>query len=185
MNINIDTKNLAAELAELNNLLDDYEDIYLNLYNEISSVSFFWQDKNEMRYLDEINTEKQKSKNAILELNNIKDIYNYLLTNYQEIGNNIKCNMDAKDSIISRINTYLLKLNNIIALYNSLDLSFCTSVIPMINSEKQILNNEKKNVQRIKESLQQNFNKIETIEKTINLKISKINLEIIKNKEMD
>lgn len=180
--MNINVKNIEAELQCLNNLIEDYEDIYLNLYNEISSVSFFWQDKNEVRFIDNINADKQKIRTTIEELISISEIYSYLVTSYQKIGNSIRCNLSAKNGVISRLDTYILKLDNIILVYSSLDLSFCTSIAQQINNQKNILIHQLKKAQKIKQSLQQKFNEIEKIEKVINLKISKIKLEIIQDK---
>lgn len=180
--MNINVKNIEAELQCLNNLIEDYEDIYLNLYNEISSVSFFWQDKNEVKFIDNINVDKQKIRTTIEELISIREIYSCLVTNYQKIGNSIRCNLSAKNIVISRLDTYISKLNNTILAYNSLDFSFCTSIAPLINNQKNILIQQLKKAKKLKQSFQQKFNEIEKIEKVVSLKISKIKLEIIQEK---
>lgn len=139
----VNTVNLKNEVTKLNLLLEEYESIYLNLYNEIQSTSHFWNDPHSIAFLDYISLEKQEIIKTYNELQDIKEVYDYLLDKYQLLGKKIEFNLKLKDEVILKLNNYIYKINDIIRCYNNLDLSFCSEAY-LLKNERKILMNMKK-----------------------------------------
>lgn len=176
----INVTNLKNELNNLNKLLEDYEDIYLNMYNEFSSSSFFWYDEKAKNFFNDINKEKIKMNTMLTEFKDLSSIYNYIIISYEKFGNNIQCELSARDEIVSNINNYRNKLNGIINSYNNLDLRNCAKVSNLIISEKNKLDGVSNQVDELYNKVNNFYNEIETIEREIKLRLSKIKIETIK-----
>lgn len=183
MQINI--LKIKSEIDKLNNLIEDYEVNYLNLYNEINKTSSLWQDNNAKKFFKNTDIEKRKTKQFIDEVNSIIDIYKFLVKKYEKIGKKISINIKAKDEVIAELNKYLNQLQNIINYYNKLDLSFCLQERNILLAQNKKLKEEKQIINKIKEEIKAKYNYIEEIEKEINSKIMKINIEILKITEIN
>lgn len=183
MQINI--LKIKSEIDKLNNLIEDYEVNYLNLYNEINKTSSLWQDNNAKKFFKNIDIEKRKAKQFIDEVNYIIDIYKFLVKKYEKIGKKISINIKAKDEVVAELNKYLDQLQNIINYYNNLDLSFCLQEQNILLAQKQKLKEEKQIINKIKEGIKAKYNYIEEIEKQVNSKILKLDIEILKVTEIN
>ncbi len=175
---------MKAEINKLNNLIENYELTYLNLYNEINKASSFWQDNNARNYFKNIEIEKRNTKRFIDEVNSCKDIYKFLIEKYEKLGNKISVNIKNKDDVVSELNKYLDKLQSIINYYDNLDLSFCPNERIYLLNEKDKLKEEKNQVNNIKDGIKEKFSYIEEIEKQISSKIAKIDIEILKETDI-
>ncbi|MBO5138555.1 MAG: hypothetical protein J6B89_02830 [Bacilli bacterium] len=183
MDINIDS--LKIEVNKLNKLLQEYEQNYLNLYNELSSTSFFWKDKNAIDFSTNLNKEKFDVHLTLDELKKIRDVYNYVISKYQDLGSKIKFNLTVRDDVYSRFNSYLGRLDEIINCYKAMDLSFCTlNESSLVSSELKKLSDVKNRVLQLKDKIKSIFDNIELIENEVNLRLSKIKLGIIKEDEI-
>lgn len=180
----IQVSRIKEELNELNNLIENYQLSYLNLYNIVNDMSHYWQDHYSELFFKDIEIRKIEIDNTISEINNIKSLYNYLVYKYENIGNNIKFNLSNKESVYSKIDNCLNQYQNIINSYNSLDLSFCGNEVSSINSQISRMINAKNTLSNYKEELRNIINYIEEIEREITRKISGINIEDIKDQEI-
>lgn len=182
--MNVKVSDLKIEVEKLNSLIEEYENNYLNLYNEFLFSSFFWHDKNASFFYDDIRIDKLKIKQAIEEINSVKDLYMYIAEQYEYIGNKIEYNLKFKDDIIYEFNKYITHVNNIIEIYNNLDISFCPEISQNIINQKNRFIEQKKNIIIMKEKVKNTFNNIENIEKKIKLEISKLDITFIQEKEI-
>jgi len=176
----INVSNLKTEVSNFNKLVEEYEKIYLNLYNELSSVSFFWKDNHANLFFEHISFEKLKISKSFEELITLKNQYQYIIEKYQTIGNRIIFDLNNRNDIINKFDTYISGIDRIVQSYESLDLSFCREFVSSINHQKTTLIKEKSQVGELKNKVIEMLNKIEEIEKEIKLKISSINIEILK-----
>ena len=174
---------VRVELDKYNNLINKYENAYLNLYHELRNASIYWNDGNSINYFDNIDLEKNKISNGILELKSVRDIYFFIAESYEKIGNRIFFDLKYQDVIINKFNMYINKLNKIINLYKNLDLSFCAEEAILLCSELDKLDHMKVSVVAVKEKVRSIFVQIEEIEKEVRLRISKIDIEILKKKK--
>lgn len=178
MNIRVST--LKTEYEKLNRLIEDYNFSILNLYNELSFSENYWYDKHSLTFFDNVKMEKRKNLNMISELNNIKNIFGLLLNEYSQIGNNISCVMENKNMVLNHIDDYANRIREIIDLYNRLNLSFNPREASYLYNHKNILENNYRNIQNIRNNVKYYFERIENIEREVNLNLSRINIEYLK-----
>lgn len=178
MEINVDK--LKNELSKLNKLVEEYEDVYLNMYNELLHASSNWQDECSLRFFENVKLEKTKVKITLDETKEIRDIYTYLIDKYEDVGNKIHVILNNKDKINNKFNNYVNKIDDLIRNYKNLDTSFCSYERKMLaNEQRKIVDMRNKTVE-IKEKYSQIFQEIDEIEKETAQKLSKINIEILK-----
>lgn len=181
----VNTINLKVEIEKLNNLIDDYENIYLNLYNELLSTQTYWIDSESRMFNENLEIEKTQVRNTINELTNVKQIYEELMSRYEEIGNKLEFNPKLKNVIISKIDNCIDKSRKILELYNKLNLNDDSKETLSIKQHISILENIILNTTTLRNQIKEKYELIEEIEKEINFKISKINLEYIQEIGID
>lgn len=181
--ISIDVVEINDKVVELKKIIEDYNLVYLNLFNNINQLSESWIGSDASKFFTSIEKEKRESSELIERLKIQKDIYKYLYESYKEIGNKIKCNLDVKDVVIAKINNCIDKTKELCNLYKS--------IIILNNYE------EKENIQinykytihvlnkynELKENIKNTYTRIEEIEQEVNKKLE--NIEIIKSNEFD
>lgn len=182
MNINIEK--LKINLSELNKLIEDYEKIYYSLYNELSNCSGFWQDNNATLFFEDVNIEKLSVERAIIEFKEIADLYNYLVNKYIEFGNKIKFDLKLKDEILVKFDRYLGSIYDILDEFRRLDFEFYNDIKGNIYSDIDKLMDVSNILVSLKSDVKKKFNKFEEIEKEVSLRISKINVEILKENDI-
>ncbi len=180
----VQVNHLKTYLDRISKSLDNYESDCQNFYNELNNASSYWEDEHAKKFFDSVLQEKIKIDTMQNEILSIKDVYKYMVESYEKIGNKLEFNLDLKEDTLYRIDTYIVKLENIISSYNSLNLSFCSKEKQTIENHKQKLIREVEYVQKVKENLKKTFGQIEEIEKNIQYKLSKLNLEIIKETDI-
>lgn len=94
------------------------------------------------------------------------------------MGNEIKCELTSKDSIIIALSDYINKFDVIIKKYNALDLEFCPESI-IIDQQKSNLLHTKNLLVETKNNINDAFQNIDNIEKYVKDKINEINISII------
>lgn len=180
----VNTSDLKADITKLNNLIDKYEDIYLNLYNELNKSSFFWQDNKSKLFYDNANLEKLKIITTTNELRLLNDIYVYVHDSYVELGKIIEFDLKMKDKILSSFNICNEKLKNAIRNNNSVDVGFASEISSNIRDNIGNLSKMQSSLQDFKTIVKDSFNKIEEIEKEVKHKISNLKLEYIKESDI-
>ena len=177
---------LEKERERLIKSIESFFDNILNIYNELNWASGYWNDFHARLFFTNVNSEKIKLNNTYSELKTLNDVYTSLINQYKRIGNKIRVNLEGKDKVIAKFNEFRENINELIVLYNDLDLSFCTSTIAnKLIKQKQDLLNIKEDLIQDKEKIKDIFEKIEEIEKDVNLKLSKINIEVIKEADIN
>lgn len=179
----IKVNSLKTEFNQLNKLIESYNLTVLNLYNELSYSNNYWQDGHSLLFYDNARIEKQNNLKIVSELIEIKDVYSFLISNYEVLGNHIKCELPNKYAVLNKIDAYINKIKEIIASYNGLDLSFCPAEAGMISSQVNGLNNELKRINDVRAKISGYYSKIEDIERTVNLNISKIDISYLKESD--
>lgn len=180
----IKVSRIKEELSELNTLIEDYELSYLNLYNIVNDMTNYWQDGYSERFFKDVEIKKINVSNTIEEIKNIKDVYKYLVSKYESIGNTIKFDLNYKNSVITYLDTCIEQCKNIISSYGSLDISFCGEA-GSIRNEISLVKVNKERLENYKEKLKKIINYIEESEKEIASKISSISIEIIEVQDIE
>ena len=182
--ISVDSHEIEKDLLQINKLLNEYELTYQTLFKELSSSSFFWNDGYSTRFIEAMPREREKNKSYFTSLNEVKDIYTYILNQYKVIGKKIKVNEEYRGSLLEKMNNLMSELSTIISSYNRLDTSFCPSEATVINNHKKRLTKlyDRMNEEKIK--LKDLFDKLEKIENQVNTNLSKIMLDRIEEFEI-
>ena len=182
MDINIEK--LKGDLRKLSNLIEDYESIYYNLYNELSNCSIFWKDNNSSFFFDNVRLEKIAVNETITEFKQITELYNYLFNKYSEFGNKIKINTELKNDILSKFDNYLEDIYDILDDFKNLTFRFDKTIADNIYRDMDRLVDIANILVGLKSRIKKHFNEFEEIEKEVSLKISKINIDILKETEI-
>lgn len=176
----INVEKVKIELDKYNRLLEDYEDVYLRLYHELNFSSSYWNDENSIKFFEKIKSDKNKNYLCILELKEIKKIYNYIVTSYESIGKKIFFDLKKKNSLYDKFDNFIVTLDKIIKLYEELDYENLTEEKIIIEEELKEIQKIKPKILLIKENVMDLFEQLEEIEKNIHYRLSKIKIEILK-----
>ncbi len=177
MEIHIDK--LKTTVLQLNHCIEEYEEIYMNFYHVISSSSFFWNDNRSKKFYEAMYTEKNQVKTVIDELYNLKNIYDYMIAEYEKIGTRIQIQLSEKQNVIQLFEKYLEKIHRCIQILYSISLDAYPEVAPLLVEEKNNFIRLEQQVQTLKDKLSQLFDKIEELENHINKEINKLQIQKI------
>ena len=180
----INVKNLKLEVNNLKKIIEEYDDIYLNLYNEFSLSSFLWNDTNSKKFYKDLDVEKIRVQDTINEMYSINNIYKYIINQYEKIGNNIYYDLSNKNIILSDIKKYQQRLNVIINKYNNLDTSSCPQISNYIIKEKTIIKESLNLTNTVYKNINILYKKLEELDKEIKLRVSKIDISYIKENDI-
>lgn len=170
--LEVNNINLRKEIEQLSTLINEYEEIQLNMFNQLKDSSINWQDGNSIEFENKIYLEKQESNSLLQCLKDKKEILEFIFDKYSEMGKKIKCNLNNKSTVINSILNCQSQINNILNDFNKIDTSFYYSEKNLILKQKQNLLNVKKELLAVKKSIEKNYQKIEEIEKEIKSKIN-------------
>lgn len=172
--ININTKNINSEIVSLNKLIEDYNTNYLNLFNNINQIQSSWIGETAEKYFDQINQDKMNTEKLLNQIKSEEEIYKYIYNSYKELGSSIKCNLNAKEELINKVNNCIDKSTEILNIYQSINTSKAyeerDSIIKKRENTKKVLNKYKE----VKENIKKVYQKIEEIEQEVNTRIDKI-----------
>ena len=164
----VNVLDLKNEIAKFNSLIDTYQENYLNLYNEIKNSNIYWLGTKATRFYIAKEEEKLKIDITFEELNSIKDIYSYIVSRYGKLGDNIKFNLNNRDELLSKTNTYINKLKRVLSIYQRLDYSYASysvknNIYGQMNNIRIMISNATKlrdNIKRIVNEILESENKI-------------------------
>lgn len=180
----VNTINLSSEIHKMNSLINEYENIFLNLYNEINNSSFFWNDNHSIAFYNNTNLEKLKVRQTITELKYVEDIYSYVYQNYSEFGRVIKFDLENFEKVYENFNLCNEQIKNVIRGHNGLDTSVCSEISGLINNNYTLLASMQEDLQLLKTSTKNALVKIENTEKEVRNKINHMDIEYIKESDI-
>lgn len=181
--VEIDIEKLRKYIDELNSILNEYDTVRLNLYNQLKEAGMNWDDNWSREFQNEIEIEKHETEEVIKSFNSKKKIYDYLHTKYSEIGKKIKCNLNSKSTIIGIIDNCYQQSTDIINSFYNVDTSFSYPEKYWIFQQRGNIESVRANLSTLKDSMNKIFKKIENIETAVNAKISQ--LEQLSIREFD
>lgn len=183
--INVDVTELRENVNELKKIINEYEVIQLNIFNQLKESTVNWQDGNSIKFSDAILLEKKESDLFLESLQNLNKIYDYICRSYGEIGNKIEYYMNNKQKLFTMIDVCYSEVIGILNEFDRIDTTFYFSEQNIIFFQKQKINELKAQISSIKRSFNELFSKIENIDKNIKnqiqtldkLKINKFNFD--------
>lgn len=181
----VDVAGIRKEIQELNILLDEYENIYLNLYNEMLYASSFWVDSKAELFFKDAKIDKLKIMKTLEELKSAKSIYEYIVNTYGELGEKVAFNLNARNIIIDDFNYYIGRLNTVINIYISLDFHLIPNYSYVFYRDKKKMISNRDLMATLRDRIIHSFDKIKEIEDTVNGKISKFQIEFMSRDNFD
>lgn len=178
--VDVDTIELKNYIDSLNSLIEEYEEIKLNLFNQLNNSFMNWQDGNSLVFESKIFEEKQEASLILTSLKNKKDVFSLIYNKYVEIGKQIKCNLDNKESLIRNIDGVINETNSVINSFNGVDMGYFGGDI--MAAKNKIVAAKGKLIE-VKDSVSKMYNRIEEMERLINNKIKE--LEVVKINSFD
>lgn len=179
----INTINLKCEIEKINTLIKEYDEIQLNLFNELKDSCINWQDNNSIDFEEQCDLEKRETEFFIDSLQEIKNMYEFIYEKYQIIGKEIYYNFKKKNSILKKIEDCEVQIENIITAFCNIDNTIEYKYYQIILEHKNILIKMKDKIYKLEIEINNIFKKIEAIEKEIKSKID--NLEKININNFD
>ena len=99
----INNINLKNDINLLNKLIAEYEEVKLNLFNELKDSCINWQDGNSVDFENKIYLEKVESDNILRTLTDKRDILNFIYDKYSDLGKKIKCDLNNRSALLRSI----------------------------------------------------------------------------------
>lgn len=168
--INVNVMELKTKLDNLKRLIEEYENIEINLFNQLKNSSISWEDANSIRFQDAIVEEKKESNEYVNNLKETINIFNEIYNSYINIGKKVKVNLNEKRNVLNSIENIKNKINNINKKINQINVNEVSeirykikSVYDNINSLKEIYVSLYKKLENIESSIKNKLNKLENI----------------------
>ena len=172
----IDNIALKAIIDNTVLLLKEYEEVIINLFNELKDCNVNWQDSQSIQFDGLIYREKNETYMFFHLLEDYLDIYNYIYEKYKKIGNQIDCNFGFKESLSAELDECNNEFNNILDKLNNLDLGYDYFLNDNILGKKSEIVTLKNRLLMIKENIKNIYIFFETNEKNIKFKINALNI---------
>ena len=183
ISMQINTKKIEENINILNTYINNYDEIELNLYNNIKNLSIDWNDAYTSSFLNEIKKEKFLIDKLISNLKKYKKIYNYLLENYKKYGSKIKINLDSETKITEQLDEYSNNSDKVLNKYLTQDISFCDTELIDIEYELKKLEEHKKNANELAKKIKKIYKISKNTEENITNMLSKIEVPVIIEKD--
>ena len=176
----IDVIEIKKIIEKFKDIKDNYYDIFINYYNSIDEIKNCWRTSKGVVYYSIICDEKKVISEFIYNLDDFLETFLYLIEEYSKIGDRINYDLLLEDGYINLKNDLANYMNNIINIYNNLNLvGSDAKIISLVENEKTKLVKFNDNLGSLCEKNRKVLRKIESIEKNIKRKISKIEVVII------
>ena len=173
----VNATSIKGSVRELNNLMDRYDEIMLNLYRQLDEAcGSSWQDSNSMNFADCVQEEKKETSLFVDYLNSKKDILSFIAEKYSEFGRKVAYNLNSKNSVINAIDKCYNKANSILGQFYCIDTSFYYPERWSIIQQREAIAGVRNKAAKLKSSVSTIFNKIETIEKEVGKMISALSI---------
>ena len=166
----------------LNKLIDKYEELNFEQNYCMLEVKNYWIGKKSDNYFNKVNIEQKQICNNIMEIKLLISIYNYIIHQYSEFcKKNIEYDFNEFDNINNAFNDYFDIIKQIINIYNDIPLKYKY----LFEEQKKHFENCISILTNMKQEFNDIYNKINNIESMVSLKLSKFNLEFIKESEFE
>ena len=179
----ININSLSKNNNILSNLLNEYELVKDNLFNQIKNCLIDWHDENSIAFEEKIISEKQKTNQFISNVREYENINNYVIDKYSKLFKNIKYDQIKYEKYIYAFNSSINKVEELINIYSQINItSECVEYDRIIYLKNKIFQ-IKNRLQDAKNKVVEFVKKIKEIEIELKNKINKI--ELVKVNDFD
>ncbi len=181
--IEIDTTKLKNELVRMETLLDEYEDIELNLFNQLNTALIDWQDGNSRTFERQVDLDRKETDLYMRSMRSKKEIFDYVYDKYRELGHRITIDLNGKTSVLGAIDACYDTVIDLERRLNQLDSSFDRTISEYAYTSKNKMRSIKANLSEMRTAVKKIYARVEDIEESVENRIKK--LEEIKINDFD
>lgn len=175
MLINVEEIKLLS--IKMKKIRDNYEDICINYYGNLNSIKEYWKSNKSDSYFNVVNSEKKYYFELLNNIDDLLDIFKYLINKYNSIGNIIRYDFSLEDSYLQKKISIIDSLNDILNIYNNLNIKkINSSILNLITKEKDILLNGLKFLEEYCDANRNTMNEIVSVENDLREKFSKLDV---------
>lgn len=173
---------INIEIDKINKIIEEYNSNVDNLKNEYQNL--MWDTPEKGTFDNKINDDFKKIEYLKLNIQTVIELYEDISNKYSNIGNKIKCNFDYENKINEMFIANEELLDNIINLYNQIDVDFDEKISTIINKQLIEINNQKNILESTKNNIKSIFKRLKELDQTIKKKVDEIELLNIKQGEV-
>ena len=174
----IKIEKLKTELDKYNETVSKYEELKIGLYNELKNLTNFWQDERTEEFFDKVNSQKIECEEIISDMNNISEVYTYIIQSYEDLGNEIEFDLSQRDELMSKFKKCINVFDDIIEIYESMNLSLIDEKEIFLKQKEKVIKTKKRLVE-YKINIDTILSEINEIEAQVKSKIRNINIKVI------
>lgn len=180
--LEVDVKKIKEYNLLLSNLIQSYITNQQNLEFHYKDLLSHWINNKATTFFSKVDSNNIDNKKLINNLEDVLKTSQLLVQNYEANGVYIECDLESKDYIVNKLDTYIQKLTTLYVNLNNLgDVSFYPKRKVLYNEKKNILN-ECHVFKDIKDKTKRTYSTIINIEKEIgnrlgNISISKTSID--------
>ncbi len=164
--IKVKVVELEEYIKAIEKQLDNYTESKQALFYEYQNASSYWNDTKKNQLYEKIDEDKVNFQKWQQMLQFQLNIYKTMVNDYKVMGKTILCNLDAKDSIMIKLNNCINELNKIISSYEQLNVSFYPRK-GKLYMEKQKLQNNVLKMKKVNTDIKNKFDKVAKIENKV------------------
>lgn len=172
----INTLNIKTNLNDLNKLLETYQHNSLNLDKCLLECKNYWLGEKANSFLEKVKSEKNEINNNIIELRSLISIYDYILNEYSNIGEEIFYDLKKFAYVNSLFDDYINSIEQIVMMYNKIPISYEY----LIGDQKNYFILLKESIISTKNKFNLIIDRINNIEDNVSLKVSQFDIRVIK-----
>ena len=179
---------MKINITKFNNQLDKYktslnelESLINKYYQELFQAKIYWKNAIANYFFDSLEQEKKQNKNFIIELNRLKEIYEYILTSYNKYGKKLEVNLENINKLINKIEDQ--NLEEISLEYERLEINFDNDICEKIKNQQSKIKKAQDEETNYKNKLKSELKRIQEIEKNIKQKLIKITIPKIQEND--
>ena len=177
---------MEVNVSKLNDIIDDYYVVIDKIKNNNSQIAMnfvelskCWNDPMNKKMITRFNREKTSYNGLESDIRDQLSTYKYIASKYGKIGDKIKCNLNKKDSIDSKLTNIVNQLNTIIWQYDNLgDLSWCP-LRGVIYEQRDDLQSILNSFESIKSSISDKLEYISSVESEVLQRANNNSIEYI------
>jgi len=172
--LKINNKEIENKINELNREITAYREIELNLFNQLKDACVNWQDGISLEFENKIFLERKESILLLQDLEEKVDVLRLIHDKYQELGENIKCNLENKQVIIYWIENCENQIESILHEFEKIDENLSWNIEEKVRKQKGKIIDIKNELIEVKKKIEKTYETIENIENEIEGKIKKL-----------
>ena len=180
----VNVNKIKSEIINLDKTIEEYENNYLSLYNELNSFSFNWKSDKSDIFFDKKQKEKISINDFIVEIKSYRDFFDYILRTYGTMGEKVFYDITSYNEAHTKLISFINDLKSVLEKLKQLKCKNPNSIVK-VNQKIFKVSEYINELEMLNSRLNDIFKKIEEYEKDIKYRISKLSFMILNPSILD